>query len=175
MWTHCVCCHTVDRTMWQIGCITWQPNLHINCVRCHTYALHVASFWLTTSCLLPCYSQYNVANSLYCRRNFFLPQRLCDIWIHCGNFSGSWLDVVSSICCSMCCISARQFHPSTFLPLNKWHLIGVFLGQCVSCHILVFVMWRILWLSIVLSWANMATSTFFVFKCIYHMYTLFTW
>ena len=75
-------------------------------------------------------------------------------------FSGSWLDVVSSLFCSMCCISTRQFHPSTFLPLNRWHLIVVFLVQGVSCHILVFVMWRILWLSIILSWDNMATSTF---------------
>ena len=68
---HTACCHSAHRTVWQIGCIIWQPNLHINCVRCHTYALHVASFWLTTSCLLPFYCQYNVANSLYYRRTLF--------------------------------------------------------------------------------------------------------
>ena len=122
---------------------------------------------------IACYSQYNVENSLYCKRNFFCHNDFVISDHTVAIFQVLELDVVSLICCSMCCISARQFHPSTFLPLNKWHLIGVFLGQCVSCHILVFLMWRILWLSIVLSWANMATSTFFVFKCIYHMYTFF--
>ena len=48
---HNVCCHNADMTVWQIGCIIWQPHLRTNCARCHIMSV-------ARSCLLSCYSQY---------------------------------------------------------------------------------------------------------------------
>ena len=119
-------------------------NFLINCVNCHEYAFHVASIFVSPQHVC-CHVTVSIMWQIHCMADAIFVFCHDDLWYlnTLWQFSGSWLDVVSSICCSMCCISARQFHPSTFLPLNKWHLIGVFLGQCVSCHILVFLMWRI--------------------------------
>ena len=40
---HTICYHSAYKTVWQTVCTMWQPNLHIKCFRCHTYALHAAS------------------------------------------------------------------------------------------------------------------------------------